>query len=189
MHRTRSAWDMAPVMRAGLPRMRSLAGCMGLLALLVSLPLQPRRFAALVPPHHSAVPFAALWPRCKCRFEVDFCASLNDSLSALGVKKPFAGGDITRIAADGSGNALRDLFVSDVLHKVYAKVGPTFRDAVCVWSTFGGLLHLHACVLSAFWLASVCWWWFRLSCLGLLPHVPCRRLTASLPLDSLQVIM
>lgn len=63
------------------------------------------------------------------RFEVDFCASLNDSLSALGVKKPFAGGDITRIAADGSGNALRDLFVSDVLHKVYAKVDETGTEA------------------------------------------------------------
>lgn len=66
------------------------------------------------------------------RFEVEFFASLNQSLQDLGVTKPFAGGDITLIAADSQGNAVGDLFVSDVLHKVYAKVDEAGTEAAAV---------------------------------------------------------
>ncbi|EFN56639.1 hypothetical protein CHLNCDRAFT_51632 [Chlorella variabilis] len=65
-------------------------------------------------------------------FEVEFFASLNQSLQDLGVTKPFAGGDITLIAADSQGNAVGDLFVSDVLHKVYAKVDESGTEAAAV---------------------------------------------------------
>lgn len=57
-----------------------------------------------------------------CRFEIEFGTSLSDALRQLGVTQPFAGGDITRIAAAAGGAPVTDLQVSDVIHKVYIKV-------------------------------------------------------------------
>ncbi|KAL4443399.1 hypothetical protein ABPG75_011136 [Micractinium tetrahymenae] len=63
------------------------------------------------------------------RFEIEVSTTLNRPLQALGIRKPFEGGDITRIAANSSGAAVGDLMVSDVIHKVYAKVDEEGTEA------------------------------------------------------------
>lgn len=63
------------------------------------------------------------------RFEVEFSTSLTKALMGLGVVKPFQGGDITKIAADSSGKPVDNLLVSDVVHKVYAKVDEAGTEA------------------------------------------------------------
>lgn len=58
------------------------------------------------------------------RFEVEFQASLGDPLQKLGLKSPFYPGDFTQIA-----EGVNDLMVSDVIHKVYAKVDEQGTEA------------------------------------------------------------
>lgn len=115
-------------------------------------PLPPPPFSRTHPPTHPH------------RFEVEYGANLNAALQALGIHRPFEGGDITQarpqpprpragaaprglgalpwrrpppclsrcrpacgarpqIATDGQGHPVGDLVVSDVIHKVYCKVG------------------------------------------------------------------
>ncbi|KAL4429192.1 hypothetical protein ABPG77_010171 [Micractinium sp. CCAP 211/92] len=62
-------------------------------------------------------------------FEIEYSTSLSRSLQALGIRKPFEGGDLTRIAAEPGGAAVADLQVSDVVHKVYAKVDEEGTEA------------------------------------------------------------
>lgn len=63
------------------------------------------------------------------RFEVEFSTSLSRALRALGIRKPFEGGDLSRIATESSGAVVADLQVSDVIHKVYAKVDEEGTEA------------------------------------------------------------
>lgn len=63
------------------------------------------------------------------RFEIEVSTSLSKPLQALGIRKPFEGGDLTRIAAVSGGVGVSDLQVSDVVHKVYAKVDEEGTEA------------------------------------------------------------
>lgn len=49
-----------------------------------------------------------------CRFELEYSTSLNEALQALGVTKPFEGGDITQVCG-GVAGATRWLWMQLVL--------------------------------------------------------------------------
>ncbi|EFN56846.1 hypothetical protein CHLNCDRAFT_57532 [Chlorella variabilis] len=66
------------------------------------------------------------------RFEIEFFASLNTALQALGVTQPFEGGDLTQMAEDAEGNPVQGLAVTEVLHKVYEKVDEKGAEAAAV---------------------------------------------------------
>ncbi|PSC75539.1 ase inhibitor I4 serpin [Micractinium conductrix] len=103
-----------------VPLTQALAACRQ--ALLVRLPGAGEGSAAWHVPNADV---KVLLPR----FEVEFGATLNDALQALGITRPFSPGDVTKMATTKGGTPVDDLYVSAVIHKVFAKVDEAGTEA------------------------------------------------------------
>ena len=69
----------------------SQCGCLG------GTGMTPGGLSAAMHPRPLTMQPPPLLPLHACRFEVEFSTSLSQALQALGIRKPFEGGDITQV--------------------------------------------------------------------------------------------
>lgn len=77
------------------------------------------------------------------RFEIEYSVALGEILRSIGITAPFGVGDLTQIAKDSAGNAVTDLVVSEVVHKVYCKVDEQGTEAAAVT----GIMMMRAAIM------------------------------------------